>query len=172
MNKVQGFLDGFRLVGVRAPLLSTGDGTSSVGPPVDLGAESETGDTGVFFPETDACSPSAASLLLSLSARSRSFFSFLRSRFSLSFSPLSGTTDCDPFGLSSGVIAESLVPGVPRELGITEVALPSLLVRWGGVDLSGAGVETLVGGCDALFDGRVAAEEPGVDGGLFEAVLR
>lgn len=112
MNKVQGFLEGPRLVGVRVPLLSAGDGTSSMGPAVDFGVESERGDIGVSFPEMDACSPSAVSLTLSLSVRSRSLFSFLRSRFILSFS-LSVMTSRDPFGLSSGVVAESLVSSFP-----------------------------------------------------------
>ena len=47
-----------------------------------------------------------------------------------------------------------------------------LLARCGGVDLSGTGVETFVGGCDALLDGRLTVEDPGVSARLFEAVLR
>lgn len=133
-------------MGVRAPLLSTGDGTSSTGPAADLGVESETGEIGVSFPEMDACSPSAVSLTLSFPPRSRSFLSFLRSRFGLSFSPLSVTTGCDPFGLSPGAIAGSLVPGSPEARGIVEVTLLLLLVRCGGVGLSGIGLETFVGG--------------------------
>lgn len=171
MNKVQGFLEGFRLVGVRVPLLSTGDGTSSMGLAADFGAESETGEIGVSFP-VDGCSPSAASLAPSFSARSRSFFSFLRSRFSLSFSPLSKAADCDPYGLSSGVVAESLVPGFPGDWGVVGVTLLLLFVICGGVDLPGTGVETFVGGCDALLDGRLTVDDPGVSVRLFEAVLR
>jgi hypothetical protein len=51
------------------------------------------------------------------------------------------------------------------------MALLLLLVRCGGVDLSGIGVETFVGGWDALLDGRLTVEDPGVSVRLFEAVL-
>lgn len=47
-----------------------------------------------------------------------------------------------------------------------------LLARCGGVDLSGTGVETFVGGCDTLLDGRLIVDDPGVSVRLLEAVLR